>query len=83
MNNQNDRQGKIRTNALDRAYLEMKPKLDELHIEVPKSERRIIFDNLIVDVRFGTPRTDCRRKLKKMIAYAEKKKMQETQETLL
>lgn len=69
--------------ALDRAALELKPKLDKYGIEVPLGERVIVYDGLVVNVKFGTPQKDCLRKLRKLIKLAEKKEFQRTQGALL
>ena len=70
------------TNALDRVAQELQTELDGLGIKVPNGERTIIWGNLTVKVPFGTPKTDCRRKLKKIIKAAERAHLEITQSVL-
>lgn len=71
------------SNALGRAAGEFTTELARYGIQVSEAERCIVWRDLVVNVSFGTPRTGCRRKLRKMIKAAQKLEVKETQETLL
>lgn len=72
-----------RRNALDRAADEMRSELNRFDISVPEGERKIIWRDLVVEVNHGTPLTDCRRKLKKMLQAAIKAENKDRQTELL
>ena len=66
-------------NALDRAYSEKRSELEAYDIYVPIGERCIVWGDLVVNVPYGTPKTECRRKLNRMLKAAKSRRFKDTQ----
>lgn len=71
------------TNALERAAREMQQELDLHDISVHGNTHQIFWRNLTIKVRPYTPKRECRRKLKKLIAAAKLAEVKDVQEVLL
>jgi hypothetical protein len=69
--------------ALSRVARELQPDLNKWAIEADGENRRIVWRDIVIDLHYGTPARDCRRKLKKIISAAEKIDRESRQSTLI